>query len=70
MEPKLRDLKDGEADIGAMQKAYKAARSEFTPRGGRIARVAEQPAPPPKPAPVEEEPELDDDFDDDLDTED
>lgn len=73
VESKLRELKDGEADVGEMQKAYKTARSDFSPKGGRVVREAEKAAPPPpKPAPepVVEELEIGDEFDDDLDIED
>jgi hypothetical protein len=72
VEPKLRELKDGEADVGEMQKAYKKIRSDFTPKGGRITRDVEKVAapPPPKPEPVEAEPEIDVELDDDLDVED
>jgi hypothetical protein len=72
VEPKLRELKDGEANATEMEKAYKKIKAEFVPRGGRLSKLATQAAaPPPKPEPEEDEPELDEeDFDDDLDMDD
>jgi len=75
VEPKLRELKEGEADVGELKKAYKKARAGFEPKGGRVLRTAEQAPPPkpepkPKPEPIEEVPELEVDLDDDLDLDD
>lgn len=70
VESKLRELEDGDADVGDMQKTYKKVRADFTPKGARLQKVAEQPASKPSPPPVEDDLELDDDFDDDLDLDD
>lgn len=74
VEPKLRELKDGEADVKEMKKAYKKAQADFTPKGGRTTRAAEQAPPPPKaepkPEPETEEPELDVELEEDFDLED
>lgn len=69
VEPKLRDLKDGEADAKELKKAYKKIKADFTPKGGRLQKSPEPPVVAPKPA-VVEAPDLDEDFDDDMDIDD
>jgi hypothetical protein len=71
VEPKLRELNDGEADVKDLRKAYKKIKVDFTPKGGRLQKAVELPAPSPKASPPPEEvPEIDEDFDDDMDLDD
>ena len=41
-EPKLRELKPDEADIGALKKAYEEARQGFAFKGGRVPGLMDQ----------------------------